>query len=946
MRKSKLKPYIWVLGLGMILASCDHGPGTTSEPVSGSSVEPDTSVVPSDPGSEPPPGPKLKNGIESLIGADAAKRTEILGTLEKYAVDNMLTGLPLTENGGYAMYNPRVVKGTENYILGYGFGILREGSLAAPLTHEEVLKPTYWNEGDSSDPGKINALDDNGAQVSGLYDYIASGYFGIKMNSGKNGYDWYGVLSSQDHAFIVKDGVAKYPDDPEETSTTWRVYVRTGEAGGVKFHTNSADPDRKAFDGRYVTLDDYLNAFKILLCKKFNYYRGSELSKGSGYSYISGAKEYWDATTNGIDETAFAGVGVKGGHDDAKGDYLEFTLGAPTNRFYARYALASNLYAPINLDFFNLVTENGSQAKNYGGYNSDKSFTPVDNILSTNSLALESWETDVGIAFKRNDDWFERVQDPNLYQIPGVYVHIWEAAKESPTYMFEQFLAGKIDSASIPKDYVEQYAADERTTTVPGSTVLKLNVNSCTQEEWNALFGSNGTIAQLGDDAYACKPWMSNENFIKGLFFSIDRQEYAAKRGSIAATTYFSSAYLSDPEAGQSYNATDEHKAAVADFWGDTLETGGYSEALSRAAFNDAIDELLASGDVKDGDKLTIECWWMAKSQIQNNGVDIAEYVQTAFNGSSNAQAHNLTLEFKNSAVDVWSDCYDKHLQIGMFDLGYGAINGNTQDPLNFMEVLKSDNSSGFTLNWGKDTSELDLAYNNETWSFDSLWAAVDHGVVLKDGKPVTPAEISGASVEVVTKEVPGETSEDPSTTEYGLDVSFTVTSGISLLEQAAAAGDASAAELLEIPEADWYLGIGNICTAFNSNMGGVDYDLDGTPYDAYWMNDDYDLTWYQELTGSGWATYYANEGEEIMAFTDPWVTIDEPEVDWLIADEELGSITMTAHITGGFGLKAVKSGGVQIMVDVNQIINGVESKSQVVLSLLFDVPAALQVEA
>ena len=72
----------------------------------------------------------------------------------------------------------------------------------------------------------------------------------------------------------------------------------------------------------------------------------------------------------------------------------------------------------------------------------------------------------------------------------------------------------------------------------------------------------------------------------------------------------------------------------------------------------------------------------------------------------------------------------------GQFDIGFGSISGNTYDPLNFLEVLKSDNSSGFTLNWGTDTNEVTdkLIYDNKFWSFDALWTAADQGAYVQDG--------------------------------------------------------------------------------------------------------------------------------------------------------------------------------------------------------------------
>jgi len=64
----------------------------------------------------------------SSAGQEAiAKRTEILGKLEKYAVESHLTGITLFENGGYVKYSNRLEIPAKEYITGYGFGILTEG---------------------------------------------------------------------------------------------------------------------------------------------------------------------------------------------------------------------------------------------------------------------------------------------------------------------------------------------------------------------------------------------------------------------------------------------------------------------------------------------------------------------------------------------------------------------------------------------------------------------------------------------------------------------------------------------------------------------------------------------------------------------------------------------------------------------------------------------------
>jgi hypothetical protein len=63
------------------------------------------------------------------------------------------------------------------------------------------------------------------------------------------------------------------------------------------------------------------------------------------------------------------------------------------------------------------------------------------------------------------------------------------------------------------------------------------------------------------------------------------------------------------------------------------------------------------------------------------------------------------------------------------------------QKEMYFMEVLKSDNSSGFTLNWGTDTNSIDqlIEYNGKKFTYDALWQAADTGTVVDaSGKNAT----------------------------------------------------------------------------------------------------------------------------------------------------------------------------------------------------------------
>ena len=279
------------------------------------------------------------DGLYTYKKESNAERTNILGILEQFAVAKGITGISLFENGSYNMYNERITLGTENYIVGYGFGILAEGSINADLEAEtnDAWK-RYYHTYESSDPGTLNYLNDQGSQVGDLYGYIGASFVTNFMNATKDGYDWVPELAKEKPQ-PVND------DDGDGMCTTWRMEVKTG-ADGLKYKTGSEMADRQAFDGREVVLEDYETPFKLLLTQGNQLYRGSEMANKTDSSVIAGAKDFYDATADGFKADLWENVGIKTYEENGK-SYFEFTFVGEQTQFYAMYYISSSLYMPI-----------------------------------------------------------------------------------------------------------------------------------------------------------------------------------------------------------------------------------------------------------------------------------------------------------------------------------------------------------------------------------------------------------------------------------------------------------------------------------------------------------------------------------------------------------------------------------------------------------------------
>ena len=719
----------------------------------------------------------------SSSGPEAiAQRTEILGSLEKYAMDNHLTGLTLFENGGYVKYSERVHLPTTEYITGYGFGLLSEGTLSSPMPAANEGNPNhrmYLHTGTSQDPATINARNNTGSQVSDLEGYITSSFWGTKMNSTKNGYEWYPVLAKDTVTYdgrttafnrpipVYQDQEVKPGEEPNTLGlySTWRIYVKTGSVLKYRYQGNSWG---KEFDGREVSIDDYEFAYRLLLTGCHNLVRGSEMAGDQTYGIVGAQRYNLNTKGDNVDDAgalktwndmkAAGELGIKTGHDNTNGDFIQLTLLNPIDRFTAMYTLSSSLLSPLPEEFLSTIG-NGSVkkgAKLYGQFN-DNTTVPAahqnhitDFVLSLGAYMLEDWQFEQAITFKKNDLW--DAVEPGRYLIEGVKILIIDSSN-STTKIYERFNNGDVDSVGIPTKFIDREVGQPRVYKTRGDATFKLNVNSCTQEEWNRQFGPEGKINKGSN--WNVKAWMSNDNFLNGLFQSINRKEFANKRGVQPSINYFSDAYLSDPENGVSYNDTQAHKDAVSAYQvydSNGESTYGYSYDRAVSSFRAAVRELVADpnsgidyGTKSNPTEMKIHIRWMYQTDEEEYGNAIAKYFTDAFNDSRVCD-NKIKLVVEQAAVDNWQDVYNVWMMQGQFDLAFGAISGNTYNPLNFLEVLKSDNSSGFTLNWGTNTSKVTAAkpliYNNKIWSFDALWTVADHGGVVTDGEIAKTVEM------------------------------------------------------------------------------------------------------------------------------------------------------------------------------------------------------------
>ena len=717
-------------------------------------------------------------GAFSYASASYDEKTNILASLEKYAVDNYLTGITLFSNGANICYNERYVPTPQSYVTGYGWGTTREGNLTGA-----IQKPISGNDGSmyqiatTSLPSHANAMNASGSDVSSIAEYITNSYYQTRLNQTNDGYEWYSNTALDARPIPVSDdGTIITENAATITNTRWRIHVKTGS--DFVYRTASTKSVKgvniSSFDGRAVKKEDYLTPIKYMLTCFNGQYRGAELTKGvSGFA--KGAAKYYSSTaknatgdSNAIwDDAAWNKCNmddvVKVGTDSA-GDYIEFNLLQPCTQFYAMYYLSSGLFSPLPADFLKLW-----DAKMLGKL--PDGYSPVDTMLSTGPYYISEWGAK-RITFKKNERYFykqDKFADGNtrdVYNLPGIQYNEVEDASVSKSL----FLDGSIDSYAPNKDDLKaDFKSSEGNGTgtvkwrkyeTKGDSNFKINVNGTSTDRWNELFGTTGQVYQhdakfisnTGTNTFLKhRRYMSDIHFLNFLSFGLDRNTICTSRGMKPTQEYFSDNYLIDPETGISYNSTAAHKAVLADRYNETY---GYNEDAAASelslAMEGSIKEAIANKEItqnKDGKYvIQVRMDWMNTSD-QKDYSDVFDSIKKIFNKVNGEDYYNnyvLDIEMPTPSSD-YNAVYDK-MKRGEYDLGFGSVSGGAMDPINFMEVMKSDNSSGFTLNWGPDTSIInnddqgDVAYDGKTWSFDALWNAANTGVLLTSQKKIANA--------------------------------------------------------------------------------------------------------------------------------------------------------------------------------------------------------------
>jgi ABC-type oligopeptide transport system substrate-binding subunit len=640
----------------------------------------------------------LANGVYNFKFAPAETRHTLMAAAEDYLLHNQYAGVPLFANAGFNLFSSRMqlMSETSLPVLGFGTGY---SSLAADDSKVIMEDGEPGNAGEftyrtalSGNPKTWNHWVYDDGTTSDVMDLYLGSLYNYEFNEDKSGYVLLPSMAKADPTPVNEEVLPS----GKVISKTWRFEVRDGLEWAYNPNT-----DISAITDHAITAQDFYDTYKLALEQQwFRAISGGGDFVG-GPQAVVGAKDFVD----GVAE--WDAVGIKLIDDNT----IELQFVDDQSQWNVKYFLASFVMGPVHTELYEVLGEE------YG--------TNEETIAYTGVYYVEYFESDKIIRYTKNDKYF----DAEKYN----YTHRTMMIIADSEMRFQEFVAGKLDATGLPSAHYEDYKNHPGLKRVPGTTTFRMMLNGTGSPE--------GQIAQFPDSEWTPEPILANQDFKMGIFHAIDRKKLAEEvlKTSQTQMYLFTDAYVVEAEAGVPYRNTPQGMSVGADL---SPSTNGYNLDAARAYFDKALDALVADGTYASGDEIAIEFYYFSGSESQEL---LGSYLKDAMEEAFISEKHNIKVMVEPLPKDFPGIYYD-HMMIGEFDTSVGGISGSTLDAASFLDTYSSDNRSGFTLNWGIDTSipEITVAYTNdageivkELWSFDALVMSLVGETEVADGMEV-----------------------------------------------------------------------------------------------------------------------------------------------------------------------------------------------------------------
>jgi len=650
-----------------------------------------------------------------LSGVDLSKlpaedKGILFAAAERYLLENVYAGIPLYTRATRVMYSERVQLFSPEYngVLGFGTAF---SQFSQDDSNVLMYGSTYGNAGEytwrasfNTDPTSLNPWNSDDSNTATFTDMFNGGLFDFYFDATKTGYEILPSLAKSEPIPVNPTVI-----NGKTYAKVWQIELRDDLQW--KFHPST---DVSGLPAGYADLDasDYLWTWQYALDN--DWFR----ARTGGGDFVSQGIKNAAAYLDGEAEWSEVGLRLAAG----KSNTLELEYVNEKSAFEIKYGFAGATLTPINQELFEKL------GAGYG-------MTPTT-VASSGVYYFETWTPGQLLTFKKNT----LHPDSAMYNYTGYQYRYVDGSDN----IFAEYLAGRLESASVPASQVTTYANDPRVKTAPDATTWRLMTNGFgTTAARDAYIAAHPEVG-LSED-FIPEPILSYLPMRQALYYGFDRYHAAVEvvQLYLPAHTLFAPTYFLDGESGISVRGTDAGQAIVDDFGGESY---AYFPDAALDLFKEAVTEAIADGH------------YVAGTASAYTVIELGLTWSSSGNTSAQAMVANLVEQYEALLVDdenfvridiVVADVafptnYYDYMMVANTDLGIGGISGSLLDAPSFLDVFSDDNRGGFTLNWGIDTTtpNIPVAYHNlegkmvyEKWGFNALVEALVGRVYVKNGE-------------------------------------------------------------------------------------------------------------------------------------------------------------------------------------------------------------------
>lgn len=407
----------------------------------------------------------------------------------------------------------------------------------------------------------------------------------------------------------------------------------------------------------------------------------------------------------------------------ASGEYqITFVLKNSLSGFYLTYSAGILTLPLVDTELYD------SCLKETDGVWTSTYCTSKETSVSYGPYKISDYQTDKGMHFVRNENWFGYSDGKHIYKDPtdGKYYPMYQTTEIDTQVVSESstrkmmFLKGQLMGYGLGKEDFETYRNSEYTYATPAVTlffmILNGHLKAMQTREAAADFDQKTTDLET----------ISLTSFRKAMAVTYDRDLFCSTISPARAPGYgiIGSLYLYDVDSGARYRDTDQAKQILCDFYSvDTSKYAnlddavasitGYDPVAAKKLFNEAFEEAIEKGYItdEDGDGISDQTVTLTYSLSEDSDfmTQTIDYLNEKVNEVTKDTAFDGKIKFVKSAP-LGSPGWSNSIKEGSTDIVLGGWNGDPLDPFS-LTAYYTDPSFAYDGAWF-DATKVNMTLN------------------------------------------------------------------------------------------------------------------------------------------------------------------------------------------------------------------------------------------